>query len=1010
MMDEPQQKKPYQVLGLDIGMGSLGWCLLDIANEQVTDMGVHLWETPQEPKTKVSTATTRRIARSSRRSTKRHANRMAECLKLLKANGLLPENAAAASLQTVKGDIQPLESRVKALDEKLTDRELAQALYNLCNRRGYIPHGDGDASDPDGKRVLTAISHNTKLMAERGYRTVGEMMLEEGRAQGKQYGASRNKSGNYDRCLTMEQLLSEADAIFEAQRALENPNATEQFQADFKACMSWQKPTYDRDGQVYKTVGTCEYFPNEKRAARACLSFERCAAHERLCNVRIVMPDNSERSLPADLRARAMSILFSPVPVKGNKTCKFRYTDIRKELDVPAYAYFKGVGADEEKLDVYEPMAWRKLRSNLSAAFMDKLWLDPRTADILCSALTFASTEQSLRERIACLSDEQLGKQAFSDHEIDEFCKLPYSSDLFKGYGNRSLKALRLLNDAFKSYDEVASLYEAEQACGLGGLKEHSKEAGKRLIGKLPAYTEFDPTCNNPVVLRVMGRVRKLVNAVIAKYGIPDEIHIELARDLKRSAREKKLIEKSQAKHKASNEASRNRIAESLGCDPSEVRGKLIRKVNLLNEQDERDVYTGEHISYERLIAEGDAYCQIDHILPYSRTCDDSQSNKVLVLVKSNQDKRERSPYEWLGDTPQWADFKNRVVDLRLHGYPKKKADKLLEEHLNEKQDGFIERNLNDTRYASRAAKEYLEHYLQFPESEAPNGIVRKKRVCAVAGGSTTTMRHIWGFDGKDRDKDDLHHAVDAAIIAACREETVKAVARYSEKRRYKPEEERRKLLIGSEPWVNFAKQIQACNAKVIPTRKVEYGVTGRLFEDTVYRFDGYDEDENKGILTAKGKSKPSGNFVLDKESNSAVKPDGMAYLRLWWNPEARKGKGEYLREPVYYSDIAFIKNGSYTPRYCVTDKARCNWPLVPLDIVENQEPIILRRGQLLTIGGEMMRFIQFNTSDNALWLSQLKKFPKRTAPKESIGKATSPNFIEVIHEDILGDCFKSEE
>lgn len=238
-MPDKGEARPYLVLGLDIGIGSCGWCVLDIANKHVVDMGAHLWEVPQEPKSKTSTAVTRRDSRSARRNHDRHTNRMEACFQLLKEHDLLPEDATRSSLQTTKGDLQPLEARVKALDYLLTDREFAQVLYNLCNRRGYIPHGE--ASDSDGRKVLEAIKENDELMKDRGYRTVGEMQLNEGRANGKFYGASRNK-GDYSHCVKMTQLLEEVDTIFDAQRDLENPNATQALQEDFKSCMAWQTP------------------------------------------------------------------------------------------------------------------------------------------------------------------------------------------------------------------------------------------------------------------------------------------------------------------------------------------------------------------------------------------------------------------------------------------------------------------------------------------------------------------------------------------------------------------------------------------------------------------------------------------------------------------------------------------------------------------------------------------------------------------------------------------------
>lgn len=1003
-MIESLETRPYLVFGIDIGIGSAGWSLLDIANKRIVDMGVHLWEVPQEPKTKVSTATTRRNARSSRRNNDRHATRMAKCLELLKAHGLVPEDAEASYLQPRKGEKQILAIRSEGLDRKLSDREFARALYHICNRRGYIPHGDGDANDTEGKQVLSAIDANSKTMHEKGYRTVGEMMLKEGILAGKPNGFARNTSESYEHCIMLSQLVDEVGKLFDAQRANENPSATDKLEEQYITCLTWQKPTYDRDELIYKTVGPCVYYPEEKRAARATLSFERCVAHERLCNIRIVLSDGTEQSLMPQMRKRIMEGLFLSLKPK-----KCTYTQLKKSLSLPERAYFKNVADDAMKKPVYEPKAWQKLCEKLDEVLLTRLMHDVELADEICEALTFASTEQSLRERLATLSEA--GR--ISEKEIGEICTVPFTSNIFNGYGTRSLRALHMLNDAFADYEAIEGLSEAEAACGLFGKRlDDAYERGY----KLPPYAMFDPTCKNPVVLRVMASVRKLVNALIADHGVPDEIHIELARELKHSVREKKLITKRNNARKKQNDANRLRLAEDLGCGPDQVPGKLVRKLALFNEQNEQDIYTGESISYERLLRDAN-YCQIDHILPYSRTCDDSQTNKVLVLAKSNQEKAERSPYEWLNETGKWDSFKERILELRTGSYPNRKADKLLEEHLDEKQQGFIERNLNDTRYASKKAKEYLESYLEFPKSTSPSGIERKKRVCAVAGGATSNLRRFWGFNAKDREKDDTHHAVDASIIAACREETVKAVARYSEQKHYKTEEDRKALLQGSEPWPGFAEEVQTKAEQVIPTRKVERSMTGAAFEDTAYHFKGLTEKGGKGILLAKGKEKRSGNYRTLPDGNTRILGD-MACLRLWWDPSVkvrgRKTLGMYLAEPIYAADLPYIKNGSYVPRICPgqTEQApRAMWPELDISL-KVQKPIVLFPGQLIKVNGVLCRYKQFKIAGNKWVLFDPRKFSSGEEPLKGvpISSVAKPEGLQLINEDILGKCFKEAE
>lgn len=969
-------RKPYFVLGLDIGIGSIGWCLLDLANEVIVDMGVHLWEVPQEPKTKMSTCRARRLGRSSRNNTDRHQSRMKKCREMLQEFGLVPSEAEASWFQTRQGDLPPLCTRVNGLDRRLTDRELAMALYNICNRRGYIPHGMSSVSpkDEDGKKVLKALDKNEKLMLEKGYRTVAEMMFCEGRAKGKVNGSSRNKGKNdYSHCVRMSQLIDEVDAIFAAQRSFGNPKASERFQSEFKSMLAWEKPTYGRDEETYqKMVGRCIHYPLEKRAARACPSHERCCAFERLCNVRIVMPDGSEKSLPASVRRAVMEKLFSPT-----KKSKVTFTSLRsKMLNLPTEAFFKGV--ESEKEEVFKPNAWRKLCNCLPKPLVMRFAEDRDLADSVVSALVFASTEQSLRER---LNDECLSR--LSGEELDAICAFPFNDELFHGYGSRSLKALHELCDAFEDYEFVDSLSKAKKIKGLLDAKTELLPGDK-----LPPYVEYDPVCTNPVVLRVMGRVRKLVNALVDKCGIPDEIHIELANDLKHSKHEKDLIKARQKRDERENAISKKDASEILGCGEDEVPGEVIRKLNLYREQGGIDLYTGDPIKLERLIKDPTCY-NTDHILPYCRTCDDSRSNKVLTLAARNQEKGSRSPYEWLSEEGKYEEFKERV--LSLGSLSVKKIAKLLEEHLGEKESDFISRNINDTRMATRRTLHYLDNCLLFPQREAPNGVVRKKHVCAVSGGATSKLRYYWGFEKKDREANDLHHAVDAAIIAACREESVKKVAACSARKHQLKKEDWKKELAGTEPWKGFSQEVEDYAKKIIPTRKIEHGTKARLFEDDIYRC------SRPGYLVKNGKEARSRNYII-RDDGTAVKPDGIAFLRLWWDLSEDK----YLKEPVYYCDIKAMKDGKYIPRYCVEDENRFDWPVVPPEAIEQGPAAELRRGVLVLVGGELLRFHKFEIGNGNLIYRDPRCYKREVKPKKGIGKAKSKDFLKVVGENML--------
>ena len=309
------KKEPYYILGLDPGIGSCGFSLVDTANGEILEMGSHLFDIPQEDKTKQSLAKGRRAARSARRNNERTKNRQKHCLALLKANKLIPEEASKEWLQSKKGDKPIIDLRADGLDCVLSDRELAQVLYSLSGRRGYFPNGEGDGrdADDDSGKVLSALVQNDKEMKETGYRTIGEFLHEKGR--------TRNKAGTYEYCVRNTQIIDEIHAILEAQRRLGNPKASQKLEDDYINNTEWRAVNPDYDKLIYSKVGMCSYFPNEKRAAKADLSFELCRAYEKFGHIVMIDSDGTESLLKEDHIQSYIANLFSikPTSVKYSK-------------------------------------------------------------------------------------------------------------------------------------------------------------------------------------------------------------------------------------------------------------------------------------------------------------------------------------------------------------------------------------------------------------------------------------------------------------------------------------------------------------------------------------------------------------------------------------------------------------------------------------------------------------------------------------------------------------------
>ncbi|GMA58231.1 hypothetical protein GCM10025858_27340 [Alicyclobacillus sacchari] len=274
---------------------------------------------------------------------------------------------------------------------------------------------------------------------------------------------------------------------------------------------------------------------------------------------------------------------------------------------------------------------------------------------------------------------------------------------------------------------------------------------------------------------RGISQAIKVINAVIRKYGSPESIHIELAREMSKSLDERRKLEKAQKENQKNNERMKEEIRENLGI--MHVTGRDIVKYKLFKQQQGLCMYSGETLELSRLFEPG--YAEVDHIIPYGVSFDDSYDNKVLVKAEQNRQKGNRTPLEYLQDKPdQKAKLIALVESLQLS--QKKKNYLLMDKRaVDLEQEGFRERNLSDTRYITRALMNHIQKWLLFDETASQ----RSKRVICVNGAVTAYMRARWGLT-KDRDAGDKHHAADAVIVACIGDSLIQRVTKYDKFKR----------------------------------------------------------------------------------------------------------------------------------------------------------------------------------------------------------------------------------
>lgn len=985
MTENDTQRAEGLILGLAPDIDHVGWAVIDADGHKVLGMGVHRFNPPLDPKSKVSLARKRRsfyYARINKRRTKYRAKAV---LTVLRAHGLVPEGAGPEWLQSAKGERPVARLRAAGLDEPLSGRELAQVLYYLGLHRGYDPRGESTDGDADGKKMLSAIAGVQAALDAGEARTVGELMASRGRM--------RNRAGDYSCTATRQMIADEARALISAQEAFGTADGS--LMGDYLDELLFTRSTAAFDAQVYSRVGCCTYFPDERRAARADVTSEMLSAIESLKHLRIAEPDGSQHGIPHESCMRYLDVMFSDAPIKGNKECRVRYSDVLKEHGRTEGATVKGVLPADVKREVYVPRAFSLMRkAGVPAALLARMRDDRAVGDAVCEALTYASSDEVLLDRLAAADIE------LSDAEIAAICSLPYSGKVFSGYGSRSLKAQGMLLEMMLS-PEVSTLFDAEDACGLYAVRtETSVNAGSLL----PPYTVFDPTCTNPVVLRTTARMRRVVNAVIKRWGVPAEVRVILGRELKQSKKERLNAQRNNSRNRKSREELADTAASILGVSADAISGTLLRKLSLWRSQGGMDVLAGTEIDLERLCREP-AYATVDYILPPARTGETGMRNSLLSLTSTAVSKGASTPVEWCSSgragAPTLAELKERVAESTL---PYSKKSRILLEDFEGKAPAMLDRSVNDGRYASRAFRSYLEELMPLRDGE-------RVRAAAVSDAAVAELRRVWGLnDLFDASRSASDPAVEAVVAAVCDAGTVRRCAAWRAGRLYSEPEERDELLRASEPWPSFPDVIRASAPFVIPTKMHDHGCTGEALESTNRSVVEVEEGTGYAVLT--GATRKVGNYRLLADGTARV-VGGMALIRIWHDPlstagGSRKGTGRYYFEPVYYADVPRMDDASYVPRYPVAGLAPAMWPEVPAE-ARGGRPIILHAGDVVRARGRAARYVSYTISGCNWKLADivtgepLKGFPSANSLCDDDG-------FEIMCEDVLGMAWRDVE
>lgn len=803
-------------IGLDIGIASVGWAVINEDKSRIEDLGVRVFKKAEESDGK-SLNLARREARGSRRRIRRRATRMQKVKELLVKYNLVSEKELKTLYIITETTPDVYELRAKGLDQLLSRQEFARVLTSIAKRRGYKSNRKIDEEDKEVGKLSKGTIENKRILQEKGYRTIGEMFYKDEKFEYNK----RNKAGEYNNTVLRSMLIDEVHTLFEMQRKFKSEFANEEFEKEYVEIMTYQKP-YITPELLEKMLGKCTFEEGEPRAPKNSYTFERFMLLQKVNNLNIYI--NGEKvEIPQEQKKEIIELAYKQTEIK--------YTQLRKKLELPIEARFADLNyqvkrteedSEENLIKKIEDKkfvkleGWHKIRFALkeNKDKFEKIEKNPELQNIIADALVRNKTDETI-------------KKYLEKSDIDEEIINAILNINFTKFGHLSYKAMN------KIIPELEKGLTYDKACENVGYEFKGRK--NELQYKLPPVTELEDEILNSVVLRAVSQTRKVINAIIDKYGSPTAIYIETARELSKPYNERMKIEKRQKENAANNDKIKEYIKETFGFDPKSFD---IVKMKLWREQNGKCAYSGKPIPAERLYEEN--FVQVDHIIPFSRCFDDSYQNKVLVLTDENQKKKERTPFEYFGeDKERWHQFEE-FVNLIYKFNTRKKENLLIKNFNEEKSKEWIQRNINDTKYISKFMYNYIANNLKFADSES------KRKVYNINGQATSILRHYWGLK-KDREESDKHHAQDAVIIACATNKNIKKVSDYSRRKLlYKNneiiDEETGEIIDKKynidisikEPWPKFREEVEA--------RMEDADNNGQLYALVNGNFTNYDD------------------------------------------------------------------------------------------------------------------------------------------------------------------------
>ena len=831
------------VLGLDLGVGSIGWCLiaLDAQGDPAEILGMgsrvvpltNLGDDKAFSKGEAFTANQKRTARRTmRRGFARYQLRRYRLRRELEKVGMLPD---AALIQLPLLELWELRERAATAGERLTLPELGRVLCHINQKRGYrhvksdaaaIVGDEGEKKKDSNSAYLAGIRANDeKLQAE--HKTVGQYFAEQLRQNQSESPTGGISYRIKDQIFSRQRYIDEYDQIMAAQRVHYPDILTDEFirmlrdevifmQRPLKSCKhlvslcEFEKQErvmriQQDDGKGGRQLVERKVKFGPKVAPKSSPLFQLCRIYEAVNNIRLTRPDGSPRDITPEERAKIVAHLQSSASLSFAALKKLLKEKALIADQLTTKSGLKGNStrvALAAALQPY-PQYHHLLDMELETRMMTVQLTDEETGEVTereVAVVTDSYVRQPLYRlwhilysieerdamRRALITQLGMKEEDLDGGLLDQLYRLDFVKP---GYGNKSAKFI------CKLLPQLQQGLGYSEACAAVGYRHSntptSEEITERtLLEKIPLLQRNE--LRQPLVEKILNQMINLVNALKAEYGV-DEVRVELARELKMSREERERMTRQNGQRKEANDKVAERIRQ-CGLYPTKPR---IQKYMLWEEAGKVCLYCGRSIEEEQCLNGDDM--EVEHIIPKSVLYDDSYGNKTCACHECNQTKGNRTALEYIRAKGWETKYMERINDLlkeKKISYSKHQRLRWLKEDIP---SDFLERQLRLTQYISRQAMAILQQ-----------GI---RRVSASEGGVTARLRSLWGYgkilhtlnldrydsmgetervsrEGeateelriKDWSKrmDHRHHAIDALVVACTRQSYIQRLNRLS--------------------------------------------------------------------------------------------------------------------------------------------------------------------------------------------------------------------------------------